>query len=112
MQANRSRSFLWMLGGGLLTGCLMFVVLIPVGYAFHDLGNWLNAPGLGAAWLWHAVGLPPHGEASFVLSPIFVFVQWFVIGCFIGVWRYRKAHQKSAPPPNHGQATPSTPPVK
>lgn len=91
MQNKPLQTILLMLKYGLLFGCLMFVVLMLVGTQ-----NWLTAPATELAALWYASGLPPRGEAAFGLSDLFVFLQFFVIGSLIGLWRCRKLQRKAA----------------
>ncbi len=102
----------YVLKGGLLFGGLVLVLLMAVETAFPALGKCLSAPIMALADMWHGMGLPPRGEAAVILPFLCMVVQCFLIGAFIGLWRYFRLKRKSASPPNLGQATPSTPPVK
>ena len=94
MQDNRPNRIRWMLGGGVLVGCLMmaffsvFMIAIP-----NAVNECLHAPARGLAWLWHYLGLPPQGEAL-ALPFAAICVQWFVVGAFVGLWRCRKLQRQ------------------
>lgn len=91
------------LKGGLLFGGLIFVLLMAVETAFPALGKCLSAPAMALANVWHGMGLPPRGEAAVMLPFLSMVVQCFLIGAFIGLWRYSRLKRKSASPPNPGQ---------
>ena len=113
MEGRRPRTIRWMLGYGVLFGILMVVFFSVFAIALPKIvDDCLNAPAIGLAWLWHEAGLPPQGEAAFAMPLVFGFIQWFIIGALIGLWRCRKLQRKAAPPVNPGQANPSIPPVK
>lgn len=111
MQGQRPRTIPWMLGSGLLFGFLMVVFFSVFAIALPKIvDDCLNAPAIGSAWLWHQVGLPPQGEASFALPLVFGFIQWFIIGALIGLWRCRKLQRKFVPPSADNVAS-GVPPV-
>lgn len=106
MVGKRPRMISWMLKGGLLFGSLIFVliILLQITLPFPALGRYLEAPANGLAWLWHESGLPPRGEAGFLLPTVFMLLQCFVIGALIGLWRYRKLRRTQSAPSTGNQA--------
>ncbi len=72
-------------GIGMTVFFIVFAGAIPITVEYC-----LNGPAVGLAWLWHAVGLPPHTEAAFAMPLVFGFVQWFVVGAVVGLWRFRR----------------------
>lgn len=108
---HRPRTIPRMLGYGLLFGVLMVVFFSVFAIALPKIiDDCLNAPAMGLTWLWHEAGLPPQGEAAFAMPLVFGFVQWFIVGAFIGLWRCRKLQRRSAPPPT-GKTASDIPPV-
>jgi hypothetical protein len=91
MQVRHFQVIVSMVKYGLLFGCLMFLLLMFIGTQ-----NWLAAPATSLAVLWHEWGLPPRGEAAFVLSDMLVFLQYFVIGSLVGLWRFRRLQRRAS----------------
>jgi hypothetical protein len=92
-----------MLAGGLIFGCSMvalfsfFPALLP-----KVLDDCLNAPAVGLRWLWKELELPPRGEAALAMTVVFGFVQWFLLGSLLGLWRYRRLRRRLHPPLDEG----------
>ena len=79
---------------GLLVGLGLCVLQMPMGAAFPSTAGFfdaLNTPGFWMADSWHGLGLPPQSEASVMLLPIAVVLQWLVIGAFIGLYLRHRA---------------------
>jgi hypothetical protein len=98
-----------MLGWGVLVGVGVTVFFMIFGAAIPDAVNYcVNGPAVGLAWLWHELGLPPQSEAAFAMPLVFGFLQWFVIGALLGLWRCRRRRKEAEPgaSPNGGPATP------
>jgi hypothetical protein len=98
------------LKGGFLFGGLMFVLMIAVHIPFPTLARCLYAPAMEAGSLWHEIGLPPHGEAGFLLPLLFMVMQCFTIGALIGLWRYRRLKRR-LPSPSADKAASGIPPT-
>lgn len=87
---------------GVLVGLGLYVLQIPIGAAFPITAgffNALNTPGFWMADSWHGLGLPPQREASVMLLPIAVVLQWLVIGALTGLYlrhTVRKLEKKNA----------------
>ena len=91
-----------MLGYGILFGLSMLVLnLSPLGNSFQIFWEYLNAPASGLCWLWlEKLGLPPQGEAALAMPLPAIFLQWFVIGALIALWRCRRSQRKTAETPD------------
>ena len=93
------RPFFWMLGCGLIFGFLISIFFDIFGIAIPILGECFNAPAIFFVWLWFdKLELPPRGEMGFILPFLAMFAQWFLVGAFIGLWRYRKMQRKANAP--------------
>jgi len=86
-----------MLGSGLFVGCLMFAFFsIFSTFLPKIIDDCVNAPAIGLNLLWNKMGLPPKGESALALPFVCGFIQWFIIGAFIGVLYCRKLHCRSS----------------
>ena len=77
------------MGIGMAALFFIFGVAIPI-HTLFPIFIRVNALAVGLAWLWHTAGLPIWG----MMPLAFVFLQWFLLGALLGLWRWHRDNRK------------------
>jgi hypothetical protein len=64
---------------GMPLGVLFWIASAGIATVFPSSG-WLLAPAEFAESLWREYNFPPHGEAGFLRLPVFIFLEFYVLG--------------------------------
>lgn len=113
------RYILWPICGlffGLLMASFMlvkhmhdFLLASPLLVKAYDT---LHLPAQGLLIAWRSLGLPPSGDAGFILYPCSVVGEWTLVGLLARSWWERRQDRQAVKLSGPEKSTPSTPPVK
>ena len=84
------------LSAGFGVGFLMVILafMLEKNPAAMGVWNFIQKPALLLADWWTGIGMPPSGEASWIITPaMMVLAQWSLIGLLVSLWRCRKLHR-------------------